>query len=78
MEYNGISVKCIPFKAGTYLRRTMVPYTDGFTVKILQKNIYKADTYKADSHKTDTFFVYQMKIFPKKLSEKRTYDRIKN
>ena len=36
------------------------------------------DTYRACSHKTATFFVYQIKILPKKLSVKRTQDRIKN
>ena len=50
---------------------------DGFTIKLLQKNLYKTDTYKADSQKMDTFLVYQMKILPKKIPLKRTQDRIK-
>ena len=70
--------KAEPFKADTSSRGTVVPVTDGFTVKHLQKTLHKMDTYRACSHKTATFFVYQIKILPKKLSVKRTQDRIKN
>ena len=59
------------------LGQTVVSYMDGFTVKLLQKNLNKTNTYKADSYKTGTFLGYQMKILTKKLPLKRKQDRIK-
>ena len=69
-KYSGISIKRTPYKADISIRRTVTPCTDGYTVKLSLKNlykadIYKADIYKADSYKTDTFFVHQMKFSPK-------------
>ena len=49
--YCGISIKPTPFKANTSLRRTVVLYMDGFTVKLLQnisitKHLYKGTVKK--------------------------------
>ena len=64
-KYSGISIKRTLYKAYISLKRTVYLGTDGFTVKLLWKNLYKADNYKADSRKTDTFFVPQMNFLPK-------------
>ena len=45
------------------MRRTVYLGADGFTVKLLPKNLYKVDNHKADSRKTDTFFVPQNELF---------------
>ena len=63
--YSGISIKQTLYKADISLRRTFYLGTDGFTVKLLWKNLYKANNYKVDSRKTDTFFVPQMNFLPK-------------
>ena len=63
--YSGISIKQILYKADISLRQTVYLGTDGFTVKLLRKNLYKADNYKAESRKADFFFVPQMNIFLK-------------
>ena len=56
ISYSGFPIKWTPCKADIFLRRTVYLGMDGFTVKLLWKNIYKVDNYKADSRKTDTFF----------------------
>ena len=82
--YSGISVRRTLYKAGISLRRTVFLGTDGFTVKLLWKNLCKADNYKANSRETDIFFVSQMKFLPiynlykadkftKQFSRKKTY-----
>ena len=53
------------YKADISLRRTVYLGKDGFTVKLLWKNLYKVDSYKADSRKMDTLFVPQMNFLPK-------------
>ena len=63
--YSGISIKRTLYKADISLIGTVYLGTDGFTVKLLRKNVHTADNYKADSRKTDTFFVPQMNFLPK-------------
>ena len=64
-KYSGISIKRTLYKADIILRRTVYLGTDGFRVKLLWKDLYKANNYKVDSRKTDTFYVAQMNFLPK-------------
>ena len=63
--YSGISKKLTLYKADISLRQKVYLGTDGLTVKLLFKILYKAD-----SRKTDTFFMPQMTVLP--ISIKRT------
>ena len=76
--YSGISVKQTLYKAGISLRWTVFLGTDGFTVKLLWKNLCKADNYKADSRETDIEIfaynkLYKAGKFTKQFSRKKTY-----
>ena len=71
-EYSEISIKRALYKADISSRRTVYPGTDGFTVKLLWKNLYKADSYKADSRKTDIFSCPKWTFGLKTISIKQT------
>ena len=76
--YSGISVKRTLYKAGISLRRTVFLGTDGFTVKLLWKNLCKKDNYKAGSRETDIEIfaynnLYKADKFTKQFSRKKTY-----
>ena len=57
VNYCLIFTKLTRYKAVISLRWNITTCSDGVTVKLLQKSLYKADIYKADSRKTDTLFI---------------------
>ena len=70
--YSGISIKRALYKVEISLRQTVYLRTGGFTVKLLWKNLCKADNYKADSRNTDTFSCPKWTSCLKIISIKRT------